>query len=150
MKIYVDADACPAVIKNVLLRAVERISIHMVFVANVNVNTFQSNYVSSIVVPQGPDIADDKIVELVEQGDLVITEDIPLADRVSDKGAVVITQRGNLCTKENIKERLAIRDLLEDLRNNGINTAGPSTFSQKDRHTFANQLDRYLTKYYKN
>ena len=124
MKIYVDADACPAVIKNILLRAVERISIHMVFVANVNVNTSQSNYVSSIVVPQGPDIADDKIVELVEQGDLVITEDIPLADRVIDKGAVVITQRGNLCTKENIKERLAIRDLLEDLRNSGINTSG--------------------------
>ena len=150
MKIYVDADACPAVIKNILLRAVERISIHMVFVANVNVNTFQSNYIFSIVVPQGPDIADDKIVELVEQGDLVITEDIPLADRVIEKGAVVITPRGNLCNKENIKERLAIRDLLEDLRNNGINTSGPSTFSQKDRHTFANQLDRYLTKYYKN
>jgi hypothetical protein len=145
MRIYLDADAVPNAIKEILFRSVERNRIILVLVANQPVKVPRSEYISSIVVPAGPDKADDRIVELLQEGDLVVTADIPLADRVAEKGAYAIDPRGTLYTVDNIKERLAVRDLMENLRNEGITTGGPSAFSQRDRREFANQLDRFLT-----
>lgn len=150
MKILVDADAFPNVIKDILFRAARRHRISLILVANQQVNIKKSAYISCIAVPTGPDVADDRIVELVQQGDLVITADIPLADRVVAQGAYAINPRGELYTEENIKERLAVRDLMNELRNNGIVTGGPSSFSRKDRQAFANQLDRFLTRHCNN
>ncbi len=147
MKIYVDADACPTVIKDILVRAAIRVRLPIIFIANQVVKLLESEYISMIIVDAGPDIADDKIVELVTDGDLVISEDIPLADRVIAKEAFVISTRGELYTKDNIKHRLAIRDLLNDLRSAGIETGGPAQLNQKDIRMFANQLDRFLTKH---
>ncbi len=147
MKIYVDADACPVAIKDILIRAAIRLKLPIIFIANQPVNLPESKYISMIIVDAGPDIADDKIVELVTDSDLVISEDIPLADRVIEKNAFVISTRGELYTKENIKQRLATRDLLNELRNAGIQTGGPGQFSQKEIRMFANQLDRFLTKH---
>ncbi|PKL37473.1 MAG: YaiI/YqxD family protein [Spirochaetae bacterium HGW-Spirochaetae-1] len=147
MKILVDADACPSAIKDILIRAAERVRIPVIFIANQHVRLPVSDYISMILVEAGPDIADDRIVELAEDGDIVISEDIPLADRAIDKGAFIISTRGELYTKENIKQRLATRDLLNDLRSAGIETGGPDRLSQKDIRMFANQLDRFLTKH---
>ncbi len=147
MKILVDADAYPNVIKEILFRAAERRRIRLVLVANQQVKAPYSEYVSGITVPEGPDIADDRIVELVEPGDLVITADIPLADRAISKGGYVINPRGDLYTSENIKEKLVMRDLMTDLRSAGMETGGPSALRPKDRQAFANQLDRFLTRY---
>jgi len=149
MKIFVDADACPNVIKEILYRAVERVKISMVLVANQYIKTPSSPYISSIVVPQGFDVADEKIVELVMPGDLVITADIPLADFVVTKGAFALNPRGYLYTEDNIKQRLTMRNFMEELRSGGVDTGGPSSFSQKDRKAFANQLDKFLTKHNK-
>jgi len=146
MNIYVDADACPRTIREILIRAAIRVNLPIIFVANQSINLQQAKNVSMLIVPQGPDIADDKIAELVTDGDLVISEDIPLADRVIEKGGTVISTRGSLYTKENIKQRLATRDLLNDLRSAGIETGGVPMFSPKDARTFANQLDRFLAK----
>ncbi len=146
MKIYVDADACPVVIKDILIRAATRLNFQIIFIANQPIRVPESELISMIVVEAGPDIADNKIVELAEEGDLVVSEDIPLADRVISKGAFIISTRGELYTKENIKQRLATRDLLSELRNVGVETGGPAGFSQKDTRLFANQLDRFLTK----
>ncbi|MFC1669914.1 YaiI/YqxD family protein [Spirochaetota bacterium] len=148
MKIYVDADACPSAIKDILVRASARLNLPIIFIANEPVKLPASEHIKSIIVNAGPDIADDKIVELVADGDLVISEDIPLADRVIYKEAFVISTRGELYTKENIKQRLATRDLLNDLRNAGVETGGPAPLSPKDIRLFANQLDRFLTKHY--
>lgn len=145
MKIYVDADACPTSIKEILIRAALRLNIMAIFVANQHVKLPKSDYISMLIVESGPDIADDKIVELVTNGDLVVSEDIPLADRVIEKGAFVISTRGELYTENNIKQRLATRDLLTELRNAGLETGGPSQFTQKDIRMFANQLDKLLT-----
>ncbi len=146
MYIYVDADACPKVIKDIIYKAVQRLKIPLVMVANQYINHPRSEYITSLAVHGGIDSADDKIVELVNPDDLVITADIPLADFVVKKGAYAINPRGELYTEANIKERLAIRDLMTEMRNSGIETGGPPPFKQKDRELFANQLDRFLTK----
>lgn len=150
MIIYVDADACPKAVKELLYRTAEKRKIKTIFVANNYMNTPLSDFISSVVVPKGADIADDKIVEMVNDGDLVITSDVPLADRVIDKGALVITSYGKLYTKDDIKHFLSKRNFYTELRNNGIETSGPPSFSNKEITTFANQLDRILTKMLKN
>ena len=147
MNIYVDADAFPKVIQEILFRAVERVRVPLVLVSNKHVKYPKSDLISRIVVGEGPDVADDKIVEIVKHGDLVITADIPLASRVIDKGAFAINPRGELYTKTNINHKLARRDLMDELRKNGEITGGPSSFNQKNVQEFANQLDRFLTKY---
>ena len=147
MKIYVDADAIPLVIREILYRAAERVKVPVILIANVALKFPQSTLISMIVVPAGPDEADDKIAMMAEPGDLVITADIPLASRVIEKGAMVIDSRGAVFSRENIGERLAMRNFMDDLRSSGIDTGGPSAFTPKERQAFANQLDRILTKY---
>ena len=146
-RIFVDADALPNAIQGILFRAVERVGIPLILVANECVRIPRSEYISSVAAPAGPDAADDRIVELVRQGDLVITADIPLADRVVDKGGYAIDPRGELYTEKNIKERLAMRNLMNRLRSGGVISGGPSFFSRKDIQAFANQLDRFLAKH---
>ena len=144
MKIYVDADGFPRAAKEILLRAVLRLGVPLIFVANKPIRREPSPLISSLLVPEGPDIADDRIVALAEPGDLVITTDIPLADRAVSKGAFALNPRGKLYTEENIKDRLAVRDLLSDLRDGGMMTGGPPAFGKKDCQAFADQLDRFL------
>jgi len=147
MKIWVDADACPVVIKDILFRAAHRTNIHVTLVANQFLRTPPSPYIHFIQVGAGFDVADNEIVKRVENSDLVITGDIPLASEVIDKDAIAINPSGNLYTKENIKARLNMRDFMETLRSSGVNTGGPPPLNQSDRQHFANQLDRLLTKY---
>ena len=147
MQIYVDADAFPKVIQEILFRAIERVRVPLILISNKHVRYPNSELISRIVVGEGPDIADDKIVEIVQHGDLVITADIPLASRVIEKGAYAINPRGELYTKTNINHKLAMRDLMDELRKNGEITGGPSSFNQKNIQEFANQLDRFLTKH---
>lgn len=146
MRIYVDADGLPKAVKVIVIRAALRLRVPVVFVANKPVRHEPFELISSLVVPEGPDAADDRIAELAESGDLVITADIPLADRVVAKGAAALNPRGKLYTEENIKDRLSIRDLLSELRNGGLITGGPPSFGRKDRQAFADQLDRFLVK----
>ena len=150
MQIYVDADGFPSAAKELLIRAVIRLQVPLVFVANKPVRYGPSVIISSIIVPEGPDIADDRIVELVKPGDLVITADIPLADRVVAKGAFALNYRGKLYTEDNIKDRLAVRDLMNELRDGGMMTGGPSAFGKKDCQAFVNQLDSFLIRHLKN
>ena len=150
MKIYVDADGFPGALKGLLIRAANRLRVPLVFVANKRVAHEPSAVISSLVVPEGPDIADDRIVELAAPGDLVITADIPLADRVVAKGAFALNPRGKLYTEANIKDRLAMRDLLNELRDGGMMTGGPAMFSKKDCQAFVNQLDSFLIRQLKN
>jgi len=147
MQILVDCDAMPAVIREILYRAGERRGITVTLVANQRLVPPRSRFVKTVIVPAGPDAADDRIVEMVAANDLVITADIPLADRVVSKGAYAINPRGELYTEANIKERLATRDFLSELRSNGEITGGPPTFNQKDRRVFADQLDRFLARH---
>lgn len=147
MQILIDADATPVVIKEILFRAAERNNIMLILVANQPMKHPGSPFISSIVVPAGPDEADDCIAEILHPGDLVITADIPLADRVVTKGGFALNPRGVFYTEANIKERLAIRDLMDELRNSGIDTGNQAAFSNRDRQAFANQLDRFLTKH---
>ncbi len=147
MQILVDADANPTAVTEILYRAANRKRINLILVANQKLKIPDSIYIKNQVVKEGPDEADHKIVELVKEGDLVITTDIPLADRVIEKGATVINPRGKLYTRENIKKILSIRNLMTDLRNGGIQTERSPVFSIKDKQAFANQLDRFLTKY---
>lgn len=142
MRIFVDADAFPSVLKNVLIRAVERLHVSLIFVANKPMKLERSAYIAGIVVPAGTDVADDRIAELAQPGDLVITADIPLADRVIAKGAHVIDPRGELYTEDNIKDRLAMRDLMNELRGGGMITGGPAAF--------ANRLNSFLVRHCKN
>ena len=146
MHIYIDADACPKVIKDVLYKAVERVQVHMTLVADQFMRIPQSQYVKSVKVPSGIDAADDKIVELAEPGDLVVTADIPLADLIVSKGAFAINPRGELYTEQNIKERLAVRDMMAEIRSTGVEFGGPPAFNPKDKQNFSNALDRFLTK----
>jgi len=146
MRIYVDADGFPKAAKDILIKAALRMNVPVVFVANKPIRCGTSKLFSSFLVPGGLDIADDHIVEMVAPGDLVVTADIPLADRAVAKGAFALNPRGKLYTKENIKDRLALRDLLCDLRNGGLMTGGPPAFGQKDGQAFANQLDRFLAR----
>ncbi len=149
MQILVDADAFPGVIVDILFRAVERVRVPLILVSNKYLKVPRSLYISSITVSAGFDVADNRIVAMVQQGDLVITADIPLADRVVEKGGYAIDPRGDLYTETNIKHRLAMRNLLEELRNGGIVTGGPSSFGRKDVQSFAYQLDRFLAKHCK-
>ncbi|MGD0169570.1 MAG: YaiI/YqxD family protein [Smithella sp.] len=144
MQIFVDADAFPNVIKDILIKASLRLNVPLVFVANKPLRLDKHAHISIILVPDGPDVADDRIAELVQPGDLVITADIPLADRVVTKKAFAMNPRGKLYTEHNVKDRLAMRDLLNELRNNGSITGGPAAFNAKDRQAFANQLDSFL------
>ena len=146
MQIYVDADGFHRAAKEILIRAAHRLGVPVVFVANKPVRREPSPLISSLLVPGGPDIADDHIAELVGPGDLVITADIPLADRVVSKGAFALNPRGKLYTEENVKERLAVRDLLSELRDGGLMTGGPPAFEKKDCQAFADQLDRFLVR----
>ena len=146
MQIYVDADACPKVIKEVLFRAAERLQISLTLVANKLLHHPPSQVIRSLQVPAGFDVADNKIVELVEAGDLVITADIPLAAEVIAKGGLVLDPRGEFYTKDTIQERLTMRNFMETLRSSGVETGGPSSFSQRDSQNFAKQLDKFLAK----
>lgn len=146
MQIFVDADAFPNGIRDIVMKASLRLNIPLIFVANRPLRLENHANLSLIFVEEGPDIADDRIVGLVQPGDLVITADIPLADRVVTKNAYAMNPRGMLYTEHNIKDRLGMRDLLSGLRDNGMITGGPSVFSKKDRQAFANQLDRFLVR----
>jgi len=146
MHIWVDADACPNVIKDILFRAAERVQVGLTLVANQPVRTPPSRHIRTLQVPAGFDQADARIAELVQPGDLVITADIPLAASVVKQGAHAINPRGELYSEENIRERLAMRNFMDELRASGIQTGGPATLSQSDRQAFANQLDRLLTR----
>lgn len=142
--IWVDADACPNVIKEILFRAANRAKIQLTLVANQYIQIPKSPFIKNMRVGQGFDVADDRIVELCRPGDLVITADIPLADGVVKKGAVALNPRGELYTEENIAQRLSMRNLMEELRSTGEISGGPAIFNQSDRQNFANELDRYL------
>jgi len=146
VQIWVDADACPTVIKDILFRVAERRQILTVLVANQLLRTPPSRYIRAIQVPAGFDVADAHIVEQVAPGDLVITADIPLASFVIERGAHALNPRGEMYTVENIRERLGMRNFMEELRGSGVNTGGPPAFNQADRQAFANQLDRFLAK----
>jgi uncharacterized protein len=145
MHIWVDADACPGEIKELLFRAADRTKTKVTLVANQPLRTPYSDFINSIRVESGPDVADQRIVELVEPGDLAITADIPLAAFVVEKGGEALDPRGELYTKANVGARLAARNLMDELRGGGEITGGPSNFSAKDKQAFANQLDRWLT-----
>ncbi|BAO45131.1 YaiI/YqxD family protein [Thiolapillus brandeum] len=144
--LWVDADACPVVIKEILYRAANRLKLPLVLVANQPLQTPPSHYIRSVQVSQGFDVADNYIVQQVQTGDLVITADIPLADEVISKGCTALSPRGDLYTKENIRQRLNMRDFMDTLRSSGVNTGGPPPLDQGDRQAFANQLDRLLQK----
>lgn len=145
MQVWVDADACPGPIKELLFRAAQRTKTKVTLVANQPLHTPPSEFVDAISVPAGMNVADRRIVELVQPGDLVITADIPLAADVVAKGAQALDPRGELYTDANVGERLAFRNLFDELRGSGQITGGPSNFTAKDRQAFANQLDRWLT-----
>lgn len=147
MQMFVDADACPAVIKDMLFRAARRTEVCVTLVANQFLRTPPSPFIKAIQVPSGFDVADARIVELVVSGDLVITADIPLAAAVLGKGAHALDPRGNWFTRENIQERLTMRDVMDQLRSAGVETGGPTPFSTRDSNTFAGQLDRFLARY---
>ncbi len=144
MRIFIDADAFPNVIKDILMRASVRLNVPLVFVANKPLRVDDAAHISVILVPAGADAADDRIAELAQPGDLVITADIPLADRAVAKGAFALNPRGKLYTEENIKDSLAMRGLMNELRDSGMITGGPATFDKKDRQAFANGLDSFL------
>ncbi len=148
MKIWVDADACPVVIKEILYRAADRTGVQLTLVANQALSTPSSANIKTIQVPHGFDVADDEIVKRIEAGDLVITSDIPLAAEVIEKDGHALSPRGEMHTKENIGARLNMRDFLDTMRSSGVEmSGGPATFSQRDKQDFANNLDRFLTKY---
>ncbi len=146
MKIWVDADACPVVIKEILFKAANRSKILLTLVANQLIAKPNSPYIKMLQVNSGFDVADDEIVKLVKTEDLVITSDIPLAAEVIEKGACALSPRGELFTLDNIKPRLNMRDFLDTMRASGENTGGPPPLNQRDRQTFANHLDRILSK----
>ena len=146
MRIWVDGDACPAVIKDILFRAAIRTKIPLTLVANQPMHIPRSDLITILTVPSGLNVADQKIVELLDPGDLVITADIPLAAHVVNKGGTALDPRGELYTDEYIGERLTMRNLMDELRGGGMIGGGPAPFSGNDRQAFANQLDRILAK----
>ncbi|GFE79600.1 UPF0178 protein [Steroidobacter agaridevorans] len=147
MQIWVDADACPGAIKEILFRAAERERVQINLVANRALRIPPSPYIRSLQVPPGLDVADKRIVELLAAADLVITADIPLAAAAIDKGGPALNPRGELYTKDNIRERLSLRNFMDELRGSGVTTGGPSALSQRDRQAFANSLDAFLAKH---
>jgi uncharacterized protein YaiI (UPF0178 family) len=145
MKIWVDADACPRVIKEILFRASQRLQVPVCLVANKKLSKHETGMIESIVVEDGFDVADDYIAEHATPDDLIITADIPLAARIVAKGGIALDPRGELYTEENIGERLSIRDLMMELRDGGFVQGGPAAFNLADRNRFASSLDRLLT-----
>lgn len=143
-RIWVDADACPVAIKEILFRAAQRAQVHVTLVANHALRTPPSPYIRSIQVGGGFDVADNEIVGLVAPGDLVVTQDIPLAAAVIAKGALAVHPRGELFTPDTIQQRLTMRNFMEELRSTGVNTGGPAALHPRDKQAFANQLDRWL------
>ena len=150
MAIWIDADACPNVVKEILFRAAQRTKIPLILVANQAIRTPPSPYITSIQVSAGFDVADNHIAQEVSPGDLVITADIPLAADVVEKEAIALNPRGEKYTKENIKQRLTMRNFMEEMRSTGQVSGGPPPLNQQDRQAFANSLDRYLVLYLKN
>ncbi|MBD1872582.1 YaiI/YqxD family protein [Nodosilinea sp. FACHB-131] len=149
MEIWVDADACPNVIKEILFRAAKRVEIKTTLVANQELQIPGSPYIDAVLVRSGLDVADSYIVQHLQSGDLVITADIPLAAEAIEKGAYALNPRGEFYDRGNIRERLSMRNFLNELRSGGVETGGPPPFSQRDTAAFANQLDRFLTKHRK-
>jgi uncharacterized protein YaiI (UPF0178 family) len=146
VQVWVDADACPTAVKELLFRAAAQRKVNVTLVANQQMRTPKSEHVDIIVVPSGMNVADRRILELVKSGDLVITSDIPLAAEVVAQGGQALNPRGELYTDSNVGDRLVVRNMLDELRAGGQVVGGPSNFSAKDKQAFANQLDRWLTK----
>ncbi len=146
MQIWVDADACPGVIKDILYRAAMRVERRLTLVANVGLSVPASPWIRTVQVSRGCDVADNHIAALIVPGDLVITADIPLAAIVVEKGAAALNPRGELYTRENVRELLDLRNFMDTLRASGVATGGPAPFSHADRQAFANQLDRFLAR----
>ena len=146
MQIWVDADACPKVIKEILFRSAERRKVTVTLLANQWMRVPESAFISIVQVQDGLNVADDEIVARCNVGDLVITADIPLAARVVEKGALALDPRGKMYDKNNVKQALSMRNLMDELRSGGVETGGPASFSQHDRQMFANLLDQLLTK----
>ena len=149
MKIWVDVDACPVVIKDILFKAADRVGILVTLIANKSMQIPSSPNIKFVLVSSGLDVADNEIVKKLDAGDLVITADIPLAAEAIEKGGIALNPRGELYTTDNIKARLSMRDFMYTLRSSGVQTGGPSALSKNDRQTFANNLDKLLTKYIK-
>jgi len=147
MKLYIDGDAFPNILKPIITKQIERLALETIVVSNKKISVGNSQHISYMIVKAGADEADKKIVELVEEDDLVITADIPLADHIINKNAHAIDHRGELYSKENIKQYLAIRNLMDEIRSTGEMTKGPAPFSSKDAELFANQLNAFLSKY---
>jgi hypothetical protein len=150
MTLYIDGDALPNLLKPILLRAINRESLATFVISNKRIEIGPSNHILYIIANLGPDEADNKIVDLVEEGDLVITSDIPLADRIVNKNAFVINHIGKLFDADNVKQALAIRDLMQSIRDTGEITKGQAPFSKKDVQKFANQLNQFLNRQKKN
>jgi uncharacterized protein YaiI (UPF0178 family) len=146
MKIWVDADACPAVIKDILFRAANRTGTLVTLVANQPIQVPASEFIRTVQVSSGFDVADNEIVKRLAPGDLVITADIPLAAEVIAKGGFALNPRGELYTGDNVRARLNMRDFMDTLRASGINTGGPPAINQRDRQEFGNSLDRFLSR----
>ena len=144
MKIWVDADACPILMKEIVFRAAERAKVHVTLVANQPIRIPSSAFLHVTQVGAGFNAADARIVELVEAGDLVITADVPLAAAVVEKGGHALSPRGERFTADNIRERLSIRNFMDELRSGGVNTGGPAALGARDKQAFANQLDSFL------
>jgi uncharacterized protein len=144
IKIWVDADACPKPVKDILLRLAERKEIMVTFVANQRLRLVESPFIHLIQVGHGADIADDEIVNKCKDGDLIITADIPLAARIVAKGAQALDPRGKIYDKSNIGQLLDMRNFMDELRSSGVETGGPSSFGQKERSKFANELDKFV------
>ena len=149
MTLFIDGDAFPNLLKPIVLRSIQRLKIPTYVIANKKITIGKDDTIHYLIVDQGADEADHKIVEMCEEGDLVITADIPLADRIITKNAHAIDHRGELYSVDNIKQYLAMRNLMESIRESGEMTKGPAAFGTKDAHEFANQLNSFLTKYYK-
>lgn len=145
-RIWVDADACPGPIRDILVRAAHRAQVHTVFVANQWIRLPASPWLRAIQVPHGPDVADSEIAARVQPGDLVVTQDIPLAARAIEAGATAIDPRGVVFTQATIAERLSIRNFMDELRGAGVQTGGPAPFHARDRQAFAAGLDRWLAR----
>jgi uncharacterized protein YaiI (UPF0178 family) len=144
-QVWVDADACPGVIRDILFRAAERAQVQVTLVANQWLRTPSSRFIRALQVPGGFDVADGAIIDRVQPGDLVVTQDIPLAARVLEKGAIALNPRGERYTPDNMAERLSMRNFMEELRGSGVQTGGPAPFHARDRQAFANELDRWLS-----
>ncbi len=149
MQIWIDADACPRVVKEILYRAADRVQVPLTLVANRSLQVPRSRHIRTVQVASGFDVADQEIVRRMAAGDLVITADIPLAAAVIEKGGHALEPRGEFFSEENIGERLAMRNFMDELRSSGVETGGPASFSKTDRTHFANQLDRFLARHLK-